>query len=1012
MRHLNIGIAICLIFLFPALLLSQGIQTHLIDSLKRVLTTSKEDSNKVNILITLYEKTDRTDTLKRFQYINTAKMLAENLNWQKGKMYTYHFLGDYYNNISDYPKMIFWFQKYLLQAEKLNDVVNQSNALLAIGLAYENIGDYDSSIIYLKRNLVLKPRAEIEFEVLGNLGVVYGKLGDFLNALGCYEGSYKILSQKINASPKSDAYDTATLIGLFNSIAEVYLSMADYNKALINYDKILELNRVLKNKGVDLLGNIGVGKCYQMRRDYVEATRFYEKGLIDAKGINNLSYQSSILNEMGNIELETGHLDNALADALQSLEVTEKNSQTPDADQLPKTYTTLGRIYTQKRDFLKAENYLQKAIAICKKTGAIDKEKEAWMALSNTYEQTNEPARAFAAYKNYIALRDSVYSADKAKELTRTEMQGEFDRQQLQDSLTQAKKDVNARLEIQRQRGLKYAGFAGLALVLLLSFFIYRNYNNEKKANIIIKAEKENAEIQRLRAEHSEQFKQQFLANMSHEIRTPMNAVSGMTDLLLDKGPRPDQQNYLQVISKSSDILLHIINDILDLSKIEAGKLELEQIDFSLVDTIQQVKDTLSIKSEEKGLQLSSHIDTNVANVLLGDPYRLNQVLMNLGGNAIKFTDRGCVEINIKKIAEDDAHVSLQFAVLDTGTGIAEDKLNKLFGNFNQVNTSDSRKYGGTGLGLSISKQLVELMGGNISVESKPGSGTTFSFVISFPKGSEQRLRNRILSEQKADGSALKGLRILIADDNEYNRLVAYEALHSKADVTIDEALNGREAIEMLKQKDYDVILMDVQMPVMNGWDATRAIRDTLPFPKNQTPVIALTASMLRNDLDKCTQAGMNTYVPKPFKTWQLITAIADVTGRKATNISNSLPADKTVNASSPPTPSGITDLNYLYKFCEGEEERMKKYILLYLKAVPAFKEKIQTAAENTDMEEMALQLHSFKPKWMMMGIKNTTELAGKMEQLCKEKNIAAFLQLPALIEQTDQSVEELKDKC
>ncbi|MEO5674059.1 MAG: ATP-binding protein, partial [Chitinophagales bacterium] len=311
---------------------------------------------------------------------------------------------------------------------------------------------------------------------------------------------------------------------------------------------------------------------------------------------------------------------------------------------------------------------------------------------------------------------------------------------------------------------------------------------------------------QKERAEQSEKFKQQFLANMSHEIRTPMNAVSGITSLLLAKKPRPDQHHYLEAISKSSDTLLHIINDILDISKIEAGKIEIEKIDFSLKELLEQVKQTLDFKAEEKGLLLITRIGKGVPDVLIGDPVRLNQVMINLGGNAIKFTEKGSITIEVESkeanLTDETAggfhDFLLTFHITDTGIGIPEKKLDSIFESFTQVYSSDSRRFGGSGLGLSISRQLVELQGGKISVASEEGCGTTFSFTITCPAGSAERLSHRIQQEQKADGSILNGLKILLAEDDEYNRVVAVDTLKLKAAIEIDVALNGEEVIALL----------------------------------------------------------------------------------------------------------------------------------------------------------------------------------------------------------------------
>jgi CheY-like chemotaxis protein/anti-sigma regulatory factor (Ser/Thr protein kinase) len=471
---------------------------------------------------------------------------------------------------------------------------------------------------------------------------------------------------------------------------------------------------------------------------------------------------------------------------------------------------------------------------------------------------------------------------------------------------------------------------------------------------------------------------------MSHEIRTPMNAVMGMTNLLLDKTPREDQFDYLDGIKKSSDNLLHIINDILDLSKIEAGKMELEEIDFSIADSVKQVKQTLNHKAEEKGLELVVTIKGNVNDVVLGDPVRLNQVLINLAGNAVKFTEKGSVNIVITSSDE-----GVQFSIIDTGIGIPEEKLQTVFENFSQANASDTRKYGGTGLGLSISRQLVELMGSGISIESKEGSGTTFSFIVDFKAGSAEHLEERLALERSVDGTILNGLRILITDDNEYNRIVARDTLKSKANVEIHEAENGQEAVDMVAKTDYDAVLMDVQMPVMNGYVATQNIR-AMEGAKGHTPIIALTASVLRVDLDKCTDAGMNSYIPKPFKAQELIAGIATVLGIKlrTKNVEKTASKQETNQVKV----SEITDMTYLSNFCDGDQEKMNKYILMFTKSTPALLEKLNKGIEEKDFETIANQVHGFKTKFIMMGMSATKDLGIELERLCRDEPSNPFI--------------------
>lgn len=509
--------------------------------------------------------------------------------------------------------------------------------------------------------------------------------------------------------------------------------------------------------------------------------------------------------------------------------------------------------------------------------------------------------------------------------------------------------------------------------------------------------------IQKERAEKSEQFHRQFLANMSHEIRTPMNAVSGITQLLLEKDPKPEQLSSLQAIHQSSDMLLHIVNDILDLSKIEAGKLDLETIHFSIREIIRRVKETLKYATNRKGLLLETTIDDNIPEALIGDSFRLSQVLLNLGGNAIKFTEKGNVQIAVTEIKKENGTHHIHFSVADTGIGIAEDKLEELFENFGRVHSSGTEKYEGTGLGLSISKNLVGLMGGTISVESKSGEGSVFSFTLPMLEGETAKLSREVIQKGNYESGILNGLRVLLADDNEYNRFVVTESLHFKFDLQIDMAITGKEAVEKMKQQDYDVILMDLQMPVMDGITATRYIRTQL---SSNIPIIALTASALQVEKERCMDAGMNACVSKPFSATQLIEAIANVTGRKK-DAAPLIQQTQDMNEEISAPKQAVTNLSYLRDFCESDKSRMQQYIRLYLEGIPLFKEKMRVATETKKREEIIHLVHSFKPKWEMMGMDAAYRTAVRVGQGNDTPNelysLAVFL-----LEETDKSVTEL----
>jgi PAS domain S-box-containing protein len=483
------------------------------------------------------------------------------------------------------------------------------------------------------------------------------------------------------------------------------------------------------------------------------------------------------------------------------------------------------------------------------------------------------------------------------------------------------------------------------------------------------------AETAKAKAEHATRIaedavraKQQFLSNMSHEIRTPMNAIIGFTKVLLKTDLSSKQKEYLNAIKLSGDSLIVLINDILDLAKVDAGKMVFEQIPFKMANSISSIHHLFELKIQEKNIKLIEEYDSGIPEVLVGDPVRLHQIILNLLSNAVKFTSQGEIVVKVHMLEEDDEKVNIEFVVSDTGIGIAEDKLDKIFENFQQAYSGSSRLFGGTGLGLAIVKQLVEPQGGTIHVESKINEGSTFRFNLDFKKTDAEPEYETDIVEIDFD---VKSLKILVVEDIVLNQLLMKTVLEDFG-FACDIAGNGKIAVEKLKTRSYDIILMDLHMPEMNGFKAAKHIRTIMNL---NVPIIALTADVTTVDLAKCEAAGMDDYIAKPVDERLLYNKIVGLVKKTFKDTGSKHGEEGETQKLK------CINLDYLIRRTKSNPELMMQMISLYLEQTPPLISTMKQSLLNEDWDLLYASMHKIIPSFSIMGINGGYENIAKQIQ-------------------------------
>ena len=955
------AIALPLLLILAALTSSNVLaqDQQVFDSLHARLAYAKSDTERSDVLRSLAQALEETDTSaahnyaeQAYQYARAAKDLSRMAKYDL-------FVGRLFSRGGQYESAREHLLAVLTQAEKARDTDLLVKAYSQLGWNDMEIGEFREALDYHLRALDLAQRSRDSIAI----GLSY-------NGLGCL------------AIDQRDR--TAALLYLTNALSysrrtgDVRTQAAVYNNIGLNYaDSTGNAKDVRSSLDTALLNFRRSAELYQNLEDKVQLAR--------------------VIGNVGAVFERKNTLDSALYYYRVSIALHEVSdaSSTYTAG----AYESLGNLFLSVRQKDSAFSYLNRAKEIDERAGAKRGLYARYLSLARAYAQTGDFKSAYDYFNRGTALHDSIFSADKSRILADIEAKYQTTKKEAELS--------SQRETIGRQRLITYAFILFAIAASVIAVLMYRSDRHKQRINEELARAKD-------RAETSERLEKQFLANMSHEIRTPMNAILGMTRLLLETELATKQRDYLEAIAASADNLLVIINDILDLSKLQAGKMEFERTPFRLRDVTTHVMEMMRFKAEAKGIHLISKIEETAPEVVVGDSTRLNQIIVNLMGNAIKFTDKGSVTLTATATAipGEEKKMMVRIGIRDTGIGIAADKMRTIFDSFSQAETETTRKYGGTGLGLTISRTLVELQGGHIAVESQLGEGSEFSFTIPCEVAAEEALggqsRARSDAAEALDASRLSGINILLVEDNEYNQIVLADTLRAViGDMSLEIANNGLEAVTLVERFGFDLVLMDVQMPEMDGIEATKHIRTKLPRTKRDVPIIALTASVIKTELDRCIAAGMNDYVPKPFKRDELLrvliryyhqktpapkpavaadnAAIEDAVS-KAKELPNDPSVLSTITNMQPASGPPATDLTALNDITGGDETLLKKYIKMFIDGVPPQLASIRASLDASDFAGVKRQIHAMKPHLKFMGMKSAAGFAESIEQLCAEE--------------------------
>lgn len=777
--------------------------------------------------------------------------------------------------IAQYP------EKALAKSNQVFDILKQQRvleddsiyleALFGRAVYYSRLQNNDTVIAiqnYVHKVALLKGYQSLAAKAIAEAALAHESLGNYQIALEGYFTSLRIFEEIMD---QKGVLFQCTNLGL------IYQYQKRYKRAETFFLRALNLaNQINFEEGViTAYNNLGIN--YEEQHDYKKALQYFTKVLeFDLTQGDSINIGDSY-NNIGIVYVGMNELTKAEQYLLKSL--TFKESQ-DDLEGVANTSNNLAEVYIKQGKSSLAYQWLSKSEKIARTQKLKGILKENYRIAVDYYKLVGDYRNALNSHELFVAMEDSL----KLDELNIKieQIQRQYETEKSAREIAQKDKELNDNAYNQRILIILISFFFVVAVLMLFNTIKFRKLNMQLRKQKQLISEKNSKlqeqiiETNRAKefAEEAAQAKSQFLSTMSHEIRTPLNAVIGLANLLAEKNPREDQKENITVLQSSSINLLAILNDVLDLSKIEAGKMEMESVEFSIKDTIQTIRDLYVHTANQKSLKFLVDVDVRIPAMLKGDSLHLNQILSNLVSNAIKFTHSGYVKITAKVLDNGTDMCSVQFRVDDTGIGIPAEKIDSIFDVFTQADTNTTRKYGGTGLGLAICKKLLHLQNSKLVVKSELGVGSAFMFDLVFKKTTQNnKEENRKEMEQVITN--LQGINLLVADDNQINVFVIKQFLNNWG-IKISVAENGEEALNLALTNNFDIVLMDLHMPVMDGFEAAKEILKIKP----NTKIIAITATTEDEVGSGIADAGMVGFVMKPFQPEDLAAKItAALTG-------------------------------------------------------------------------------------------------------------------------------------